>query len=305
MTWSRSDRLFFITLIPSSVLVVGLLLVFLLVVTSKSYESLSVYGLGLFTTSAWHADLEVYGVLSPILGTFLTSTVSTLVAMALSTPLAIFIAEYLGGRIRDLFASLVEMMSGVPTVVYAVWALDYLAPFMKEAVLDPLHRYLWFIPLFSCKPVTGFSMLTAGVAIGLSITPYTTSVVLESYRLIPQTYREACFGIGMTRHKLVETMLSMSSPALLAVAILGFARASGETTIAATVVGNAMTTGLCLIGPGYTIPALIASQYANANLYRYAESALYAAASVILVASLVTSFAGLKVLERWRVRVVV
>lgn len=303
--WSRTDRLFFISLTPSAIIIVGLLVVFLVVVVGKSYESIDVYGPNLFTTSAWNAELEVYGVLSPVVGTFVTSTIATFVAMILSIPLAVFIAEYLKGRMRDFFASLVELMGGMPTVVYAVWALYYLAPFMKEAVLDPLHAYLGFIPLFSCKPVAGFSILTASVAIGLSLVPFTTSIIVESYRLIPQTYREACLGIGATRYELVKTMLSISKPALLAAAVLGFARASGETTIAATVIGNAMTTGLCVIGPGYTVPALIASQYANANLYRYAESALYAAALVVLASTLAMSFAGLKILERWRVRIVV
>lgn len=95
MAWSRTDRLFFISLTPSAVIIAGLLAVFLVVVAGKSYESVSVYGLQLFTTNAWSAEMEVYGVLSPIVGTFVTSTIATLVAMALSIPLAIFIAEYL------------------------------------------------------------------------------------------------------------------------------------------------------------------------------------------------------------------
>lgn len=305
MKRSKTDTLFFISLTPSAIVVVGLILLFLIVVFSRSRESLTVYGINLLTSTGWSPEQEVYGILSPIVGTFVVSAISTLIALLLSIPLSVFIVEYLKGFLRDLFSSLVELMGGMPTVIYAVWALRYLVPVMREMVLEPLYVYLGFIPIFSCKPVAGFSLLTAGLVIGISITPFTTSIIMESYKLIPTTYREACLGIGATRYELVRSMLSISKPAILAAAVLGFARASGETTIAATVVGNAFTTQMCIIGPGYTVPALIASQYENANLYKYAESVLYVAASIILLATLFASFVGLRILERWRLRIVV
>lgn len=300
-----TDALFFISLVPSAMVVIGLILLFIIVVFERSRESIDVYGFRLFTSSTWSPEQEIYGILSPTVGTFVVSLISTSIAVMFSVPLSVFIVEYLKGFLRDLFSSFVELMGGMPTVIYAVWALRYLVPVMREVVLEPLYNYLGFIPLFSCKPLTGFSILTAGLAIGISIMPFTTSIIMESYKLIPSIYREACLGIGATRYELVKSMLSISKPAILAAAILGFARASGETTIAATLVGNAFTTQICLTGPGYTVPALIASQYENANLYRHAESVLYLAASVVLVSALIASFLGLRILEKWRSRIVV
>lgn len=305
MKWSKTDKLFFVSLLPSSIVIIGLLSVTLLVVSSQSYKSISIYGFSLFTGNTWNAEREEYGLLTPIIGTFTTSTLATLISLFFSIPLSIFLTEFLRGRIRDVFTSLVELMAGIPTVVYAVWGLNYVSPFMRDHVLGPLHAYLGFIPFFSCRPLTGLSILTASVVLGISLVPFTTSIILESYKLIPLTYREACLGIGATRYELVKELLSISKPAVLAASILAFARASGETTIAATIVGNTFTTGLCIIGPGYTIPALIANQYANANLYEYAESVLYAAALIILIITLILSFTGLRTLEKWRVKIVV
>lgn len=305
MVTARSDKIFLLSTLPSAIVVIGLIGVTLLVVGSRAYDSMRIYGARLFIDNVWSPEREEYGLLSPIAGTFIVSFLATLLSLIFSIPLTIFLSEILRGRIKDLFSSLIELMSGLPTVIYAVWGLNYLAPLIKDHILDPLHTYLGFIPLFSCKPLTGLSLLTASIVLGISLVPYTTSIIYESYRMIPLAYREACLGIGATRYELVKTMLSISKPAILASSILSFARASGETTIAATLVGNAYTSSLCILGPGYTVPALIANQYANANLYIHAESVLYSAALVILLTTLVLSLTGLRILERWRLRIVV
>ncbi|MEM1720026.1 MAG: phosphate ABC transporter permease subunit PstC [Desulfurococcaceae archaeon] len=305
MSWSRTDKLFFISLLPSAIIVTGLLGLFLFVVLIHSWDSILAYGARLFVESVWNPEKELYGILSPIIGTLLTSLIATCTALVFSVSLSIFVVEYLNKRVQNIFVPIIELMGGVPTIVYAIWALHYLVPFMKASIMEPLHKYLGFIPLFSCQPTTGFSILIAGIAIGIPLIPYTTSIIVESYKLVPLTYKEACFGIGATKYELVKVMLAIIKPAIIASAILSFARASGETTIAVTTVGNAMSTSVCIIGPGYTVPALLASQYANANLYQYAESVLYAAALTILLLTLVLSFIGLRILEKWRVRIVV
>lgn len=304
MTWSRTDKMFFLSLIPSALTLVGLVIIFLLKVFDRSIESLIVYGMELFKTSTWNPELEIYGILSPLVTTFITSSLATGFAILFSVPLSIFISEYLKKRVKIVVSSLVEMMAGAPTVVYAIWALDYLAPFMRDYVLNPLHQNLGFIPIFSCKPITGLSILTASIALGISLIPYITSIITASYELVPLMYREACLGIGATKSETIITILSISKPAILASALLGLARASGETTITTVLIGSAFTLGMCIIGPGYTVPALIATQYANANLYRYAESVLYVAALVVLVVTLFLSFIGVWMLDEWRRKII-
>lgn len=305
MNKGRSDRILFLSLAPFSFILVGLMALFLFVLVNRSWESLAVFDGSILTRNLWDPENEGYGVLGPLLGTLITSGIATIIALALSIPLSIFIVDFLKGPLREVFASVIEMMGGMPTIIYAIWAMWYFAPVIKEALLDPLHQYLGFIPLFSCTPLAGFSVLTAGIVIGISLVPYSTAIISESYRMLPATYREACLGIGATRYEATRILMSLLKPAIIASALLSFARGAGETTIAVATVGNAMSLGTCIIGPGYTISALIASQYANAGLYRYAESVLYFGALVVLAITLLASLAGLVLLEKWRVRVVV
>lgn len=302
---SKYDKLFFISLLPASITIIGLLILFLIVLVSHASTSIGVFGLKLFIESVWNPESEMYGILPPIIGTFVTSGIAVTVSLLFSIPLSIFTVEFIGGRTRELVTSLVEMMSGVPTVIYAIWSLNTLAFYLKIYIMEPLYKYLSFIPLFSCKPITGLSVFTAGIAIGIALTPYMTMLIAESYRSIPIVYREGCLSIGATRYETVKILLSLSKPAIVASTVLGFARAAGETTIAAVTVGNSMSLSWCLFAPSYTVPAIIASQYANAGLYVYAESVLHASAMVILIATLILSFIGLKILDEWRRRVVV
>ncbi|MEM1645678.1 MAG: phosphate ABC transporter permease subunit PstC [Ignisphaera sp.] len=299
------DKMFFISFLPTAIIISGILVIFFIILLNQSIQSITIFGLNLFIQSVWNPEKEVYGVFAPIIGTFITSSIAVVISLVFSIPLAILITEYLKGRPRDILSSIVELMGGIPTIVYAVWSLYYLAPFLRSYIMVPLHNYLSFIPFFSCRPITGLTIFTASVAIGISLVPYTTSLIIESYKLIPVMYREACLGIGATRYETIKILLSLAKPAIIASAILGFARASGETTIAVTTIGNSMYLSLCLFTPGYTVSALIASQYENAGLYKYAESVLHVAALSILITTLILSFIGLRILDRWRVKIVV
>jgi len=302
---SRADRAFFLTLLPFALASAGILAVFISTLALGSLESLSEYGLSLLSRNIWDPENEVYGVLGPLIGTFATSLIGVAYSMVLSIPLAVFMSDYLKGVLREFFSSMVELMGGMPTIIYAVWGMNHLAPFMRDYVLATLHSKLGFLPLFSCRPLTGSSLMTAGVAIGVSLVPYMTALIYESYRMVPEALREACLGIGATRYESTKLMISLLKPAILASALLGLARGVGETTIAVMTVGNSMYVGACLIGPGYTVSALIASQYGNANLYRYAESVLQFSALVILLTTLALSSIGLVLMGKWRSRILV
>lgn len=299
------DKIFLISFLPTAIVVSSILVIFFTALLRYSYEAINVFGLKLFVESVWNPQKEIYGIAAPIIGTFIASSIAVIVSLFFSIPLSILVLEFLRGKARDVLSSMVELMGGIPTIVYAVWSLNYLTPFLKIYVMEPLHSYLGFLPFFSCKPVVGLSIFTAGIAIGVSLTPYMTSIIIESYKLIPSMYREACLGIGATRYETTKILLSLAKPAIIAAAILGFARAAGETTIAVATVGNTMSLSSCLFAPGSTVSALIASQYENAGLYVYAESVLYTSALVTLTATLILSFIGLRILDRWRVKIVV
>lgn len=302
---SKRDMLFFFSLLPSASILVALLTLILYSIVARSVDAFRALGIDMLLKSMWSPENEAYGILSPVVGTFVVASIAVATSLLFSVPLSVLVVELVHGKLREALILLVELMGGLPTVVYALWSLNFLMPFLRDYVMMPLHAYLGFVPPFSCRPVTGFSVFVAGVAIGISLIPYMASIIIESYRSIPSMYREACLGIGATRYELVRILLSLSKPAIVAAAMLGFARAAGETTIAAVVVGSSMHLSPCIFAPGHTVSALIASQYANAALYRYAEPVLYASSLIVLASALVLSFAGLNVLDKWRVRVVV
>ncbi|MEM1642835.1 MAG: phosphate ABC transporter permease subunit PstC [Desulfurococcaceae archaeon] len=302
---SKKDKVFFLSLIPSSIVLLGILIITVIAISSNSIESLEAFGLNLLASSTWDPENGRYGLLAPVVGSIVTSTLAVLTALILSIPLSILIAEYLRGSIRNIFSSIVELMGGLPTIIYAIWASTYLAPVLKTYIMDPLYRHLSIIPLFSCRPITGFTVFTAGVSIGISIVPYVTAMVLEAYQSIPLIYKEACLGIGATKYESIKIMISLAKPAILASLILGFARSLGETTIAVATIGNSMYLSTCIFSPGYTVSALIASQFANAYLYKYAESVLYLSALVVLFLAILLSFIGLSIIIKWRGKIVV
>jgi len=302
---TRKDRLFFISLLPLSSSLLAILVLSIATVALKSLDSLQTFGLNLLISSTWNPEIGVYGFLAPLIGSVTTSILAVITALFLSLPLTIIIAEYLRGIVKNVVSSIVELVGGMPTIIYAVWASQYLVPFLKEFIMEPLHNVFKFIPLFSCRPITGFSIFASGISIGISIVPYVTAIILEAYQSIPLAYREACYGIGATRYESIRIMLSLARPAIVAALILGFARSLGETTIAAVTVGNSMYLSSCLFAPGYTVSALIASQFANAHLYPYAESVLYASILFVMMISIALSFYGSSTIIRWRSRIVV
>jgi phosphate transport system permease protein len=302
---TRKDKLFFISLLPLSSSLLTILVLSIATVALKSLDSFQTFGLNLLISSTWNPERGVYGFLAPLIGSVTTSILAVITALFLSLPLTIIIAEYLRGIVKNVVSSIVELMGGMPTIIYAVWASQYLVPFLKEFIMEPLHNVFKFIPLFSCRPITGFSIFASGISIGISIVPYVTAIILEAYQSIPLAYREACYGIGATRYESIKILLSLARPAIVASLILGFARSLGETTIAAVTVGNSMYLSSCLFAPGYTVSALIASQFANAHLYPYAESVLYASILFVMMISIALSFYGSSTIIRWRSRIVV
>uniref|UniRef100_A0A7C2ZPX7 Phosphate ABC transporter permease subunit PstC n=1 Tax=Ignisphaera aggregans TaxID=334771 RepID=A0A7C2ZPX7_9CREN len=293
------------SLLPFSLSLLAILIISIIVIMQRSLEALQVFGYRLFISSTWNPEIGVYGLLAPLVGSIVTSLLAVFFALVFSLPLTITITEHLRGISKKIVTSIVELMGGIPTIVYAVWASQYLVPFLKTFIMEPLHRMFSFIPLFSCRPATGFSVLSAGFAIGISIIPYVTALMIEAYHSIPIAYKEACYGIGATRYETIRIMLSLSRPAILAALILGLARSLGETTIAVATVGNSMYLSACLFAPSYTVPALIASQFANAHLYAHAESVLYTSILVVMLISVMLSFYASTILIRWRSRIVV
>ena len=302
---SRSDKLFFYTLLPFIGIVLSIFIILFKVLVENSLPIFVREGLGFIASNTWRPSeanpkMEYYGILSPIIGTFYTSLVALVFALPASIALTIFVNEYVPLRFKNFVVNLIEITAGLPTVLYGIWGAFILAPLLREYVMVTLNKYLWFIPIFSCTPAAPTTIFTAGVVLAIMVTPFIISVIREAYEFIPLSYREAALSIGTTKYEYVKIMISMIKPAILAALLLGFGRVAGETIAVSMTIGNSFSLSICLFEPGYTISSLIANQFSNAEFYHYMTYALYGAGFILLIIGLILNFVGLYLLMRWR-----
>ncbi|ACS90927.1 MULTISPECIES: phosphate ABC transporter permease subunit PstC [Thermococcus] len=294
-------------LLPFVGFVFGLFLLMLLVYVYNSMPIFHREGLDIYIKNVWKAaeepSEEYYGVLAAIWGSLYTSVIAILVALPLSLAYSVFVVDYAPKRIKEWLIILSDIMAGLPTIIYGIWGVFVLVPLLKRVVMQPLYDYLSFLPIFSYPPITGFSYFSAGVLLGIMVTPFAAAIIREAYQMIPFTYREAIYSLGATQLEATKILLGYIKPAVYSGIILAFGRAIGETAAVSLVIGNTFNLSLALSAPGYTISSLIANQYGNAFIYEYMTSALFSAGLALFAIGLTVNLAGLYLLRRWEANV--
>jgi phosphate transport system permease protein len=259
------DRLFFWLLRLVSLLVVGLLLSIGFFLLLAALPTIHKFGWSFLTTSLWDPVKDTYGALPVIFGT----VVSALLAIAISTPIslgiALFLNELAPRRLASLVAFLVEMLAAIPSVVYGLWGVFILAPWLRRTVEPAIGSRLGFIPLFR-GPYYGVGMLAAGIILAIMVAPTISSISREIFRAIPRSQREAALALGATRWEMMcLSVLKSSRTGILGAVILGLGRALGETMAVTMVIGNRSEIVASLFAPGQTMASVIANQYAEAS----------------------------------------
>ena len=301
----RADRGFFLTLLPFAAIIFALFALLAYVLASESWPALERFGISLFTENVWRpsergVEFVKYGLLAPLYGTLVTSLMAAAMALPLSLATVFFMEEMAPYRIREIFSSVIDLMAGLPTIIYGLWGLEVMIPLLREWVMSPLHEHLGFIPLFSCDPLSGASFLAAGMLLAVMIIPFMHGVIKEAYRQVPRTYREAALSLGITRYEYFRIMVSLIRPAVIAAVLLGLGRAASETVAVALVVGNAFNISPCLFAPGYTISSLIANQFAEASFFPLMENVMFAGSLVLLALGMLFSGIGVVMMRKVR-----
>ncbi len=289
----------------AAVLLLIVLAAMVIFLAHKSIPILSKEGLRFVLGSEWVASeggYESYGIGAALLGTLYTSAIAVLLALPISISLSVFTLEIAPRRLGGVLEGAILMMALLPTVLYGLWGLRYLGPFLLKYVMVPLHNGMGWFPLFSEEPRTGNTILTAGVLLSIVITPYMTAIVKEAYSSIPPVYREGLFALGATKGETILMLLRMIRSSIAIAAVLGLGRAAGETVAVSMVVGNTMGISISPFRPGYTISSLIANQFGNAFLYNLMPSALYGSALILMGISTSITLLGIWMARRWAVR---
>ncbi|NLE87488.1 MAG: phosphate ABC transporter permease subunit PstC [Myxococcales bacterium] len=264
-----------------------------------SWLSIREFGAEFIVSRDWNPVTEEFGALPFIYGTVVSSLLALAISVPISFGVAIFLSEMAPDWLRNPLGFLVELLAAVPSVVYGLWGIFALAPWMRDTVEPALREHLGFLPFFQ-GPNQGYGMLTGGVVLAIMITPTISSVSREVLRVVPRTFREAALGLGATRWETIATaVIPVARSGLVGAVILGLGRALGETMAITMLIGNRPEIDVSLFAPAYTMASVIANEFTEATEDLY----LAALAEIGLLLFLVTVL--LNVLARllvWRVQ---
>jgi phosphate transport system permease protein len=270
--------------------VAAVLLVIAITVAIRAMPAIQKYGLGFLFTSAWNPVNESYGALPMIYGTIVSSLIALLLAVPLGIGTAVFLSEdFLPLSVRTPMIFMVELLAAIPSVVYGLWGIFVLAPFLTPA-FEWLHNSFGWLPLFS-TPATNRSILLAGVVLTIMILPIITAISRDSLASLPPDLRQASLGLGATRWEtLFRVLIPAAFSGIVGGIMLALGRAMGETMAVTMIIGNSNQISLSVLAPGNTIASLLASQFAEASGLQIA-SLMYAALVLFFITLIVNVFA--------------
>jgi phosphate transport system permease protein len=253
----------------------------------------------LFST-AWHPLRGEFGFFPFIAGTLWVTAVAMAIAVPPSLLVAIYLAEYAPARFRTLAKPIVDLLAGIPSVVYGVWGMLTVVPFVEHNVAPALDRWLGVLGLFQANNPTGYGVLAAGLVLAVMILPIIIAVADEVICAVPQGLREASLALGATRWQTIRNVvLRRAWPGVMAAVVLGLSRAFGETMAVLMVVGNVAQVPHSIFDAAYPLTALIANNYGEMMSIPLYDAALLGGALILLLIVLAFNTASRLVLVRF------
>ena len=234
-----------------------------------SWLTITKFGLGFLTHSKWNPVEDNYGALAPLYGTVITSVIAMIIAVPLSFGIAVFLTEICPRWLRRPISTAIELLAAIPSIVFGIWGLFFMAPVMQRSVQPWLIAHVGSIPgvgnLFQGPPY-GIGVLTAGVVLAIMVLPFITAVFREVFTMTPKSLKEAAYGMGATQWNVVwDVVVPWSRTGIIGGIMLGLGRALGETMAVTFVIGNANRISSSILAPGTSIAAKIASEFAEAE----------------------------------------
>jgi phosphate transport system permease protein len=297
---TRGDSIFkaAAALVALGVLVlIGLIVV---VLAWSSQEAIGKFGPGFLWGTVWDPVAGSFGAAPFITGTLVTSAIALLIGVPISLGIAIFLSELAPSWLRSPLSFLVELLAAVPSVVYGLWGIFVLVPFMRDSVEPGLKSVLGFLPIFQGTPI-GVDMLTAGVILAVMIIPTVSAISREALMAVPQNQREAAMSLGATRWETTRVaVLKYARSGIFGAIILGLGRAVGETMAVTMTIGNRNAIGSSLFSQGQTIASLIANNFTEAGQLEL-SALIYLGLVLMLISLLINIFARLVIGRLWRI----
>ena len=226
-------------------------------------------GLGFFFSTDWNPVENKYGALVPIYGTVVTAIIAMLIAVPVSFGIAFFLTEVAPRWMRTPVGTAIELLAGVPSIIYGMWGFFVLMPVMREHLIPWLDSHVGTLPvigkLFQGPPI-GAGMLTSGIVLSIMVIPFISSVMREVFLTVPSRLKESAYALGATKWEVSwDIVLPYTRSAVIGGVFLGLGRALGETMAVAFVIGNSVNFTASLLEPSTTIAALIANDFGEAT----------------------------------------
>ena len=270
----------------------------LVVLAYESSDAMRTFAWGFLSTSTWDPVAREFGALPFIWGTVMSSLLALLQAVPLSIGTALFLSELAPSWVRAPVSFLVELLATIPSVVYGLWGIFVLVPWMRSYIGPALSSSLGWLPLFS-GPNYGVGMLTSSMILAVMIVPYITSVAHEVFQAVPSAQREAALALGATRWEMIRlAVLPYGRTGVIGAVMLGLGRAIGETMAVTMVIGNRPDVSLSLFAPASTMASVIANEFTEATYDLYVQVLVEVALVLLVVTVVVNVLARLLV---WRV----
>jgi phosphate transport system permease protein len=251
-----------------------------------AWPALKEFGPGFVTRVEWDPVNDQYGAMIAIVGTLVTSGIALLIAFPVSFGIALFLTEICPVWLRRPLGTAVELLAGIPSIIYGMWGLfvfaplfaDYAQPFMKSTL-----GHLPFVGVLFSGPVMGIGVLTAGLILAVMIIPFISSVMRDVFEIVPAVLKESAYGLGCTKWEVVrKIVLPYTKTGVVGGVMLGLGRALGETMAVTFVIGNANELSMSLFAPGNSIASTLANEFGEAQSVLHVSS-LYALALILFV----------------------
>jgi phosphate transport system permease protein len=259
--------------------------------------ALARFGFGFLTREVWNPVTEQFGAAAPIAGTIITSVIAMVFGVPVGFGIALFITELCPTWLKRPLGIAIELLAGIPSIIYGIWGLFVFAPFMQQTIQPFLIATLGEVPsigrLFSGPPY-GIGVLTAGIILGVMVLPFITSITRDVFETVPAMVKESAYGLGATTWEVVwKVVLPYTRVGVVGGVMLGLGRALGETMAVTFVIGNAHRIAASILAPGTTISATIANEFTEATGDLYTSSLIALGLILFFITFIVLTLARL------------
>lgn len=269
-----------------------------------AWPAFQTFGLGFITTIEWDPVNDQYGALIAIVGTLATSLIALLIAFPVSFGIALFLTEICPVWLRRPMGTAVELLAGVPSIIYGMWGLFVFAPFFADHIQPALQNTLGHLPLIGALfsgPMMGIGILTAGLILAVMIIPFIASVMRDVFEVVPAILKESAYGLGCTKWEVVrKIVLPYTKTGVVGGVMLGLGRALGETMAVTFVIGNSNKLSWSLFSAGNSIASTLANEFAEAESKLHVSSLFALGLILFAITFIVLSAAKLMLMRMSR-----